>query len=104
VKKSTRLFVETAFRWHVPEMKGAGLKPGATKSVKTDFFTTSVAVGQTMSALTGLAWQEYVTVFTNRSSAPPAETEFIARAGRLSLPYRAPQRRRPADKLLRLVL
>jgi hypothetical protein len=29
---------------------------------------TAVAVGQTMSALTGLAWQEEVTVFTNRST------------------------------------
>jgi hypothetical protein len=27
---------------------------------------TAVAVGQTMSALTGLAWQEYFTVFTNQ--------------------------------------
>jgi hypothetical protein len=29
---------------------------------------TAVAVGQKMSALTGLDWQEYVTVFTNRST------------------------------------
>jgi hypothetical protein len=35
-------------------MKGAGLKPAATKSVKTDFFTASCALGYRIPPLKGL--------------------------------------------------
>jgi hypothetical protein len=76
-------------------MKGAGLKPAATKSVKTDFFTPSGALGYVMSLLPELNSEaEFFNELLTRDTSNAKATRMVRRYHYLRAVYnRYPHRK-----------